>query len=133
MTENQVIANEILKQLGGKRFVAMTGARCLVAINNGLRFRFGRNGSKANMVSIVLRGDDTYTMTFLYVRNPPNPYSLLAKYLGRGMDPVTAEKKIKQQSDPDKMVQTLKEYKGIYCDQLEELFRDYTKLNTRLL
>ena len=126
MTENQKIASIILQQLGGRRFVTMTGARCLVAINNGLRF-------KANMVSIVLRGDDTYTMTFLYVRNPPNPYSLLAKYIGRGMDPVTVQRKIKQQSDPDKMVQTLKEYKGIYCDQLEELFRDYTKLNTRLL
>ena len=70
MTENQQIASIILQQLGGRRFVAMTGAKCLVAIDNGLRFRIGRNGSKANMVNIVLRGDDTYTMTFLYVRNP---------------------------------------------------------------
>ncbi len=132
MTENQQIANVILQQLGGRRFVAMTGARCLVAIDNGLRFRIGRNGSRANMVSIVLRGDDTYTMTFMYVRNPPNKCTLLMKYLGRGMEPETALRKIEQQSDPDKMVQTLKEYKGIYCDQLEELFRDFTKLNTRL-
>lgn len=28
--------------------------------------------------------------------------------------------------------ETKKEFKNIYCDQLEEIFKDFTKLNTRL-
>ena len=132
MTHNQEIANTILQQLGGNKFVVMTGAKQIVAIERGVRFRIGRNATRTNMVRITLRGDDTYKMEFIYIRNLPNPYSLTAKYLGRGMDPVEIERKVKQQTDPNKQVTVLKKYDGIYCDQLQELFTDFTQLYTRL-
>ena len=128
MTRNQEIANIILQQLGGNKFIAMTGARQFVAIECGIRFRIGRNATRTNMMRITLRGDDTYKMEFIYIRNLPNPYSLMAKYLGKGMDPMEIERKVKQQTDLNKLVTVLKEYDGIYCDQLKELFTDYTKL-----
>lgn len=131
MTRNQEIANIILRQLGGNKFVAMTGAKQFVAIERGIRFRIGRNATRTNMMRITLRGDDTYKMEFIYIRNLPNRYSLMAKYLGRGMDPLEIERKVKQQLDKQ-VVTVLKEYDGIYCDQLQELFTDYTKLYTRL-
>ncbi len=132
MTYNQQIANTIMQQLGGNRFVVMTGARQLVAIDRGVRFRIGRNATRTNMVRITLRGDDTYDMQFLYVTEDPNPYKLLVKYVGRGMDPIAADMKVKQQISRARNPLVLKEHKGVYCDQLEELFRDFTKLNTRL-
>lgn len=132
MTYNQQIANTILQQLGGRQFIIMTGARAFVATDNGVRFRIGRNATRTNMVRITLRGDDTYNMEFLYVRNPPNPYTLLAKYIGMGMNPMEAERKVKEKTDHYQQVQTLKEHKGIYCDQLAELFTEFTKLYTRL-
>jgi len=132
MTQNQEIAKTIMQQLGGNQFVAMTGARQLVAIEKGVRFRIGRNATQTNMVRITLRGDDTYNMQFLYVRNAPNPYTALAKYIGRGMNPFEAEKKVKQQISTAAEPKVLREYKGVYCDQLAELFREYTCLNTRL-
>ena len=132
MTRNQEIANIILQQLGGNKFIVMTGAKQFVAIDRGIRFRIGRNATRTNMMRITLRGDDTYKMEFIYIRKLPNRYSLMAKYLGRGMDPVQIERKIKQQTDPNKLLTVLKVYDGIYCDQLQELFTEYTKLYTRL-
>ncbi len=64
--------------------MAATGARQLVAIENGLRFRIGRNGSKANMVRIVLKGDDTYLMQFIKIGNAANPYMILLRYANKG-------------------------------------------------
>ena len=126
------IAQTIMQQLGGSRFRAMTGAREVVALERGVRFRIGRNATRTNMVRITLRGDDTYDMEFLYVRNAPNPYATLARYLGRGMDPIEAERKIRQQQAAAERPTVVHEYRGVYCDQLETLFRDFTKLNTRL-
>lgn len=37
MTYDNQIATTILQQLGGKRFVVMTGAKDFIAIDNGLR------------------------------------------------------------------------------------------------
>ena len=132
MTRNQEVANTILQQLGGNKFIVMTGAKQFVAIERGIRFRIGRNATRTNMMRITLRGDDTYKMEFIYIRNLPNPYSLMAKYLGMGMDPMEIERKVKQQTDPNKQMTVLKVYDGIYCDQLQELFKEYTKLYTRL-
>lgn len=62
---NQV-AQTILAQLGGNRFVAMTGAKNLMSDGNALRFhlpaRFARNG--ANLVSVELDARDLYTVKF---------------------------------------------------------------------
>jgi len=64
--DNMQIANTILHQLGGSRFISMTGARDLLAIDAGLQFklpsRFAKDG--INFVKIELADSDTYTMTF---------------------------------------------------------------------
>lgn len=135
MTQNQEIANTILQQLGGRQFIMMTGAKQLVAIENGLRFRIGRNGSKANMVRIILKGDDTYLMQFMKIGNEVNPYVILMRYANKGLSKaeynakvLAATEKAKRAAEP----KVLQQYDGIYFDQLEDLFRDYTKMDTRL-
>lgn len=127
MTQNQQIANTILRQLGGNRFLVMTGAKQLVAIENGLRFRIGRNDSKANMVRIVLKADDTYKMEFIKIGNMTNRYAILQKSKDRD-DFLRKLKAAEKRAEP----KVLEEYDSICCDQLEELFSDYTKLATRL-
>lgn len=61
---NKEIAATILKQLGGGRFLAMTGAKNLGFYGPALTFNLGRNASKANRVEISLEANDTYTMRF---------------------------------------------------------------------
>ena len=62
------VANTILSQLGGNKFLAMTGAKQLVNTGKGLQFKIGKNESKANIVSIELNSSDTYTVTFRNLR-----------------------------------------------------------------
>ena len=126
------IANTILEQLGGNHFIVMTGAKRFVALERGIRFNIGRNGSKANLVKVILRGDDTYTMQFWKQQREVNTISLMVKYIEHGMSNEQIEKKVQEavkRSEP----QMLKEYDGIYFDQLQELFTQYTKLYTRLV
>lgn len=124
------IAKTILQQLGGNRFIVMTGAKDFVAIDNGLQFRIGRNGSSANRVKIILQGDDTYTMQFWKISNV-NPYTTFIKYVQKGMSHEEAQKKAdkaKLNGEP----KLLKEYKGLFFDQLQEFFTEFTKLYTHL-
>lgn len=58
------VANMILEQLGGQKFLAMTGANHLVADGNTLRMALPKNASKANRLYITLDATDTYTMHF---------------------------------------------------------------------
>lgn len=60
------IAQTILEQLGGNRFIAMTGARNFVSIPYGLRFRLPCR--KVNVVEITLTPMDEYNMRFWLVR-----------------------------------------------------------------
>ena len=92
----------IIEQLGGNRFVAMTGAKNFVFSNSekSLRFSIGRNSHGVNRVRIILTPADDYTMQFISVR-------------GESF-------KIKQ------------EVKGVYCDMLEHVFTKCTGLYTRL-
>ncbi len=67
MTTNQQVASTILEQLGGGRFVAMTGACYMTAGDQCLNLRF--KGSKAaNHLTVKLEPSDTYTLTFGKVR-----------------------------------------------------------------
>lgn len=61
---NQEIAQTILSQLGGNKFVIMTGAKQLAHGDKSLMFKIGKNNSKANQVTIRLEDNDTYTITF---------------------------------------------------------------------
>lgn len=63
-TTNNQIAATILRQLGGNRFVAMTGAKQLVNTGTGLWFTVGKNAKKVKRVLIDLEANDTYTIRF---------------------------------------------------------------------
>lgn len=64
------IASTILAQLGGNRFLAMTGAKNLTHTDRSLSFRlpsnFARDG--INLVTVRLDPSDTYTVQFRKVR-----------------------------------------------------------------
>lgn len=109
----------------------MTGARNYLDLGNGLSFNIGRNKSRANLVKILLNGDDTYTMQFWRKPREVNVNLLIVKYYEQGMSDEQIQKKLSERvkkSEP----KILKEYDGIYCDQLESLFTEYTELYTHL-
>ena len=67
--EKLQIAKTILSQLGGNRFIAMTGAKKFAYDSKGsvvsLQFRIGRNAKQVNIVRInYIRGKDLYEMNF---------------------------------------------------------------------
>ena len=57
-------AGETLKQLGGNKFIAMTGAKNFTVGKEGLAFKIGRNAKAVNYVVIQLNGKDLYDMKF---------------------------------------------------------------------
>lgn len=61
------IAETIFAQMGGNRFVAMTGARDFVADVDSLTFRLRRNAKGINCVRVTLQPSDTYRMEFVRV------------------------------------------------------------------
>ena len=67
--ERLEVANTILQQLGGNRFIVMTGAKQFVAIEQGLMFMLPARLAKLgiNKVRVELDASDTYTMTTLKV------------------------------------------------------------------
>lgn len=101
------VANTILAQLGGRRFLAMTGARNLVGGNNTLSMQLPGNarydGKRVNGVMITLTPADTYTVDAVFVRTSPQ-YS----------------RNIVASRD------------DVYCDNLREVFTRLTGLATSL-
>ena len=92
---------ETLKQLGGNRFIMMTGAKHFGVGPNGMSFKIGRNSKRVNHVTIDYdRGRDLYNMKF---------------------DWVTI-----------KGIKNKKTLKGIYADQLQDMFTKYTGMYTSL-
>jgi len=62
---NESVAKIILQQLGGNKFIVMTGAKNFVDHGNkALSFRIGRNSKGINYVKITLKASDTYDMEF---------------------------------------------------------------------
>lgn len=98
------VANTIRQQLGGSRFVMMTGSSNFTGTNNSLSFKVGSNAKRVTHVIITLNLSDTYTMEFLRC------------YRSKGTI----------------QIKTLTKYEGVYFDQLEELFTAATGLYTRL-
>lgn len=98
----------ILQQLGGKRFLAMTGVKNLVADGYTLRMTLPKNGSKANRLWITLNGNDLYDMRFFNYR------------MGR-IDLKTGE------YIPDKISHEVV-YNDICCDGLCDVFTRHTKM-----
>ena len=63
------IAQTILQQLGGNKFIAMTGAKNLGFTGTGLQMKIGRNAKGVTHVIIDLdRGKDLYNIEFVKIR-----------------------------------------------------------------
>lgn len=112
-TTNTMIASTILQQLGGNKFIAMTGAKHLVALDNGIKFSIGKNASKANTVKITLNGLDLYDVEFIKF----TPYSFKIKNDGTFKETLESSKVIATKND-------------IYSDMLQDIFTSVTGLYT---
>lgn len=66
---NEGVAQTILNQLGGRKFVAMTGARNLIDGGSYLAFKLGRAKDSINYVKITLTSMDLYDMEFGTIRS----------------------------------------------------------------
>jgi len=100
---DMTIANTILAQLGGNKFIAMTGAKNLIGGANYLSLqmpttRIARNG--INCLRVTLTPADDYKVEFIKIR---------------GMN-----------------IKTVSEFDGIYADMLRDLFTRETGLETSL-
>lgn len=64
------IAQTIIKQLGGDRFCAITGASGFVDLDDGLMFSLPQRlcKNKANEVRVTLNDSDTYSVEFFSLR-----------------------------------------------------------------
>jgi hypothetical protein len=68
---NMTVARSILDQLGGERFVAMTGARELVGSADSLTFKIGANPKRVSQVRVTLTPADLYSVTFFRIGKAP--------------------------------------------------------------
>lgn len=102
-----MIAQTILQQMGGHRFVLTTGSKDFIGLGNGLLMSLSRNKTSANRLEIIYdEGLDLYNMRFYR----------------KTFSKKTFESKTKD----------IAKYEGIYFDMLEEIFTEVTGLNTRL-
>jgi hypothetical protein len=68
LTESQQVAKTILQQLGGNKFIAMTGAKNFGSSRNSLQFKIGRNSKSISHVVITLKSSDLYDVEFIRMR-----------------------------------------------------------------
>jgi hypothetical protein len=107
------VAQTILEQLGGNKFIAMTGSKNFVDGENSLSMHLARNRSKAMFLKITLDGEDLYKMEFTKIKKT---YTKVEGY----------PRIVKE------TLATVKTVNGVYCDQLKEFFTDVTGMDTRL-
>ncbi|KKK94014.1 hypothetical protein LCGC14_2687100 [marine sediment metagenome] len=104
---NLSVAKEILNQLGGNRFIAMTGAKYICGDEKSLRFQFMRNSGKYKGLVIALNSMDTYDLKFWKQKKVRNLPLICSPII-------------------------YTEINGIYGDMLQEVFTSKTGLNTHL-
>lgn len=103
------VSNTILQQLGGRRFIAMTGAKQFVGGDDTLSFQIAAaNEKKIKGCRIRLDASDTYTVTFLTKAKKDPVFGMSV-----GMD-VAVERS------------------GLYAEDLQRVFTSVTGLDTRL-
>jgi hypothetical protein len=68
---DMTVARTILDQLGGERFVAMTGAREFVGSGDSLTFKVGVNPKRVSQVRVTLTPADLYSVTFFRFGKAP--------------------------------------------------------------
>jgi hypothetical protein len=102
INEARLDPKQLLQQLGGNRFIAMTGAKNLAVdrAKNTLHMKIGRNSKGVSHLRIKLTGADLYDMEFLQVR--------------------AGNVKVKAKE------------KGVYNDQLQKMFTKHTGMYTSL-
>lgn len=100
------IANTILQQLGGNRFIVMTGAKSFIAHDDGLSFSIGRNSKSINYVKIAIELNDLYTITF-EKRSISTKTAVLTR-------------------------KVIEQIENVYFDQLQSIFQNVTGLYTRI-
>lgn len=105
-------ATIIINQLGGNKFLAMTGSKNFLALENGVRMDLAKNESGANKLEITLDGLDLYNMRFFK------------------FTPGRLNKKTFAYTD-DKTTE-IQEYNGVFNNQLQELFTGVTGMDTHL-
>jgi len=80
MTNNQIIAGEILNQLGGiNKLNAMLGLKHVIAIEKGVSFKIKVAGAKCNYIKIVLNGNDLYDIELGKIRG--DNYKIKHEYI----------------------------------------------------
>jgi hypothetical protein len=68
------MANAILAQLGGERFVMMTGATSFIGSADSLTFKLGSNPKRVTHVRVTLTPDGLYDMTFFRTGKGPQSH-----------------------------------------------------------
>lgn len=106
------VADTILQQLGGNKFIVMTGSKNFLSDGNTLRMHLAKNVSKANRLEITLDADDLYTMRF---------YKYTAGRLNKKTWSWTADK-----------VEEVYTVSGIWFDMLQPVFTQVTGMYTHL-
>ncbi|MGU4699208.1 hypothetical protein K6L09_21295 [Burkholderia cepacia] len=114
--ELKAAAETMIAQLGGKKFVAMTGAKdFLFGETEGnepyLQFKIPTNFAKDNIsiIRIVLNQMDTYDVQYLKMGKQRNDFG--------GFSPIAEQVAMSE---------------GIYCDMLQDDFKEKTGLDTNL-
>jgi len=74
------IAQNILRQLGGNQFLAMTGAYNLLDIGSGLSFKLKQRS--VNYVKITLNAMDTYDVLFAKINTKSWEVKEVAQFEG---------------------------------------------------
>ena len=112
------VAEEILRQLGGREFVAVTGVKSLSTDNgDNLKMTLPKNMSGANRLEITLDyGTDTYTMRF-YKYTP-----LKVKVSHNRQTAEVIPENVKE----------IRLFSDVYCDQLQGIFTEVTGFDTRM-
>lgn len=103
-TTDMTASTTILQQLGGSRFIAMTGASNFLGDTASLSFKLPRGIKTAiTHVVVTLAADDTYTVEFLKCNLRAKVYR-----------------------------QVVAEVVGVYADNLQRVFTHHTGLDTHL-
>jgi len=104
------VAQTILVQLGGRRFLAMTGAKNLIGDEKSLSMRLPRGfaGNGIDYLTIRLEWDDTYTVESF------------------------KEKRTKSDAPQKAELEMVGRSTNVYCDVLQQVFTSLTGLYTHL-
>lgn len=79
MATDMTVAKTILDQMGGTRFVTMTGAKNFVGGENSLSFSLPKANHKIKKVIITLNDNDLYDISFGYINKKKLEWVEVAK------------------------------------------------------